>query len=355
MFDKKKASKRAVAVEGQLEGGTSPAPMLSDRPVANMDDLLLAPLENSAGDKITIREEDMLVNKACNYFYADEQVRKTFDKHEIEEMAASLRANGQIQPIVVYPVDSNGRYKIDKGECRWRAAQLIEGFTLKAVIDPGAKNRNNKKRIITQLVENDQRNDVPPLDMAIALKALVDEGMLLDDIARELGWLTQSNKKPNGNKVSRILSILKLPKAGQALVSDGIVTDLITLEFIRKIHDINPDKFSVVCDLAREAGGITRKRAEQEFKQCKSNEAGPKAKKSPDGKGKPEANNGVEIGKHQSTHPVIKIDWCGVKTGTLVLSKKPTDESKCFILLESGDEIESDLDDVKLLSIDLGQ
>lgn len=370
MFDKKKAAKKKAPTTPLLaenDDGQSVSESRETnrpRPVANMEDLLLSEVENSAGELLSIPSEDQVLKLRSEFFYADDQVRKTFDDHEIEEMAASLQSNGQIQPIVVYPPDENGRYKIDKGECRWRASQLINGFILKAIIDPEAPNRSNKKRIITQFVENDQRNALPPKDQADALQALVDDGMTMEEIALEIGWLIKGSKKPNINKVSRTLSILKLPEEGQKLVTDGVIKDLITLEFLRKIYELSEEKFSVVCDLAIEEGGLTRRRAEQEYKRCKTNQD--------TGNGSSQKNTKTNTGDRQkpkldefetksppttetevdSKSPKIRVEWRGMKSGVLVLNECPDTDGEAFMVMDSGDTIQVELSDLVIKAIE---
>lgn len=369
MFDKKKAAKKketTIPSQAENDDGQSVSESRQtnrSRPVANMEDLLLSEVENSAGELLSIASEDQVLKLRSEFFYADDQVRKTFDDHEIEEMAASLQSNGQIQPIVVYPPDENGRYKIDKGECRWRASQLIEGFTLKAIVDPDAPNRSNKKRIITQFVENDQRNALPAKDQADALQALVDDGMTMEEIALEIGWLIKGSKKPNINKVSRTLSILKLPEEGQKLVTDGVIKDLITLEFLRKIYEINEDKFSVVCDLAIEEGGLTRRRAEQEYKRCKTNQdtsvanpskkAPPKTIVSSEGQKHAEEpnNQNLKADKPNTVLPKIRIEWRGMKAGYLVLDDLPETKGEAFMIMDGGDKILVELSDLVIKGI----
>lgn len=372
MFNKAKAAKEKDAGKstlGEIEVGAesdvalAEPPEKKDRPVATMEDLLLDGVENSAGEMLEVPPEDQVLKLRSDHFFADDQVRKTFDEHELEEMAASLRSNGQIQPIVVHPADPNGRHKIDKGECRWRASKLIEGFVLKAVIDPEAPNRSKKKRIITQFVENDQRNDLPPKDQADALKELVDDGMTMEEIALEIGWLIKGSKKPNINKVSRTLSILKLPEEGQQLVKDGIIKDLITLEFLRKIYELSADKFSVVCDLAKEEGGLTRKRAEQEYKRCKSNVeggAGTTTKTQSKKTAKGDENSTLQPGSEPSTEVIpesssseltIRVEWRGMKTGVLVLDELPGTEGEGYMIMDSGDRILVELGEIVIKEI----
>jgi ParB family chromosome partitioning protein len=378
----------------------------TSRPATTLDDLTLANPEDEP-----VIPEGQIFELPATFFYPDsDQVRKDFDEHALQELAESLKNHKQMQPIVVYPADEKGRYKIDKGERRWRASQLIEGFKLKAVIDPEAPSRNMVRRIFGQLVENDQRENLRPLETAIALKVLIDEGLTMEEVATGMGWLTKTTHKPNANKVSRILSILKLPEEGQALARDGIVVDVITLEFLRKIFDISPKKFTALCGIAREDGGLTRSRAEQEFKQCKFNEqdlqpastsnGGPdpagkervddhtqntnspteagKVKvdqpnadaKEEGGEGTPPAGLSVVPKKVAPTepkqtpppntdsqvhvrYPKIKVDWRMGKGGIILFNHNEKPEpGSVFIKLTSGDIIQAELDELTLKSIE---
>lgn len=382
----------------------------TSRPATTLDDLTLANSEEE-----TSIPEGQIFELPPTFFYPDpDQVRKDFDEHALQELAESLKNHKQMQPIVVYPADDKGRYKIDKGERRWRASQLIEGFKLKAVVDPEAPSRNIIKRIFGQLVENDQRESLRPLETAIALKALVDEGLTMEEVATGMGWLTKSTHKPNANKVSRILSILKLPEEGQALARDGIVVDVITLEFLRKIFDVSAKKFTALCGIAREDGGLTRSRAEQEFKQCKLNEqdlqpastANDGADPAGEERGDDESANTnsspetaqVKVDQHytgtkeersvvdkesapvsvapkkvptvepeprqtQATnatsqvhvrYPKIKVDWRMGKGGIILFnhSEKKPEPGSVFIKLTSGDIIQAELEELTIKSID---
>lgn len=221
--------------------------------------------------KSAIPDEERLLILPPSRFFVNEQVRRDIDQAEIAERAASFRSQGQLTPITVHPADENGNHLIIMGECRWRAAQQIPNFKLKAVIDPEAGQWDELKRIEVQITENDQRSPLTIMDMAVAISRLAEK-KTHEEIATELGWVSKATSKPNVTKVNRYLSVLGLPEEGQALVKEKVVGDLQTLECLRKIHKVNPAKFSVLCDLARE-DGLSRQRAEQEFKQCKSNAA----------------------------------------------------------------------------------
>ncbi|MBX2808164.1 MAG: ParB/RepB/Spo0J family partition protein [Cellvibrionaceae bacterium] len=326
------------------------------RSTANLADFVMDDLNNPPIDPNL-----MLVVRPVSDFYVDEQVRKTIDPHAIAERAASMRENGQIQPIVVYPADSDGKYKIDKGECRWRAAQLIEGFALKAVIDPEAPKRNTCRRIVGQIVENDQRSELQPLEMAMALDELTRDGMNMEAIARALGWVN-ANGKPNINKVSRYLSIMKLPEEGRQLVEKAIVTDLITLELLRKIAVIDLQAFAALCELSRRESGLSRKQAEQTYKHCKSTATAATApKKIPDPSRPSQRQPSVAaqtapkqapvVSSEAQALPVIKVMWKRIHPGSLVLDQPPEHADSVRVRLDSGDVISVSPDELRLKAV----
>jgi len=213
-------------------------------------------------------DSERVLSLSPDQCYCEKQIRTVFDDHEIYELSESLKNTWQQQAIVVHPVDEDGLYKIDKGERRWRAAQMIEGFKLKAIVDFEAPLRDRKHQLLGQLVENDSRVDLPGIDMAYALTELIDLGYTREEVAFKLGWVSESDK-PNINKVTRFLSLLKLPEDGISLLKDNIVTDLITLEVIRKLHELNNDKFIELCDQSRINNGLSRKDAENQLKEVK--------------------------------------------------------------------------------------
>jgi len=98
------------------------------------------------------------------------QPRTRFDADELENLAASIRAKGIIQPIVVRPVD-NDKYEIIAGERRWRAAQLASLREIPAII----RKVNDGDAMAMALIENIQRQDLNPIDEANALQRLLEE------------------------------------------------------------------------------------------------------------------------------------------------------------------------------------
>jgi len=102
------------------------------------------------------------------------QPRTGMDADRLEELAASIRAQGIVQPIVVRPVTANKdgvRYEIIAGERRWRAAQKARLQDIPAVI----RDIPDEAAVAMSLIENIQREELNPLEEAQALQRLIDE------------------------------------------------------------------------------------------------------------------------------------------------------------------------------------
>ena len=98
------------------------------------------------------------------------QPRKVMDDEALQELAASIRAQGMMQPIVLRSVGDQ-RYEIIAGERRWRASQLAGMEKIPAVI----REVNDESAVAMSLIENIQREDLNPMEEAMALQRLVDE------------------------------------------------------------------------------------------------------------------------------------------------------------------------------------
>jgi ParB family chromosome partitioning protein len=98
------------------------------------------------------------------------QPRVYFDEESLKELAASIKTQGVIQPIVLRPVGSD-QYEIIAGERRWRAAQVAGLEKVPAVV----RSVDDDAAISMSLIENIQREDLNPLEEAAALQQLIDE------------------------------------------------------------------------------------------------------------------------------------------------------------------------------------
>jgi ParB family chromosome partitioning protein len=99
------------------------------------------------------------------------QPRSDMHPESLEELANSIRAQGVVQPIVVRSVNSSGQYEIIAGERRWRAAQMAGLHEIPAVV----RNVPDEAAIAMALIENIQREDLNPIEEAVALQRLIDE------------------------------------------------------------------------------------------------------------------------------------------------------------------------------------
>jgi ParB family chromosome partitioning protein len=131
----------------------------------------------------------------------DHQPRIVIDDGKLEELAASIRANGIIQPILVRRTGST--YRIIAGERRWRAAQRA-GLLKVPVVVRDLPDGADQQMLELALVENLQREDLNPIDEALAYQRLVEEfGLTQDQIAAAVG--------KDRTSVANYLRLLRLP------------------------------------------------------------------------------------------------------------------------------------------------
>jgi ParB family chromosome partitioning protein len=137
------------------------------------------------------------------------QPRKQFDDARLDELAASIKAQGIIQPLVVRLREAGG-YELIAGERRWRAAQRAGLHELPAVVRDVAE----KRAFEMALVENLQREDLNPIEEAQGFERLIDEfGYTQEALAGRVG--------KDRSTVANALRLLRLPTSVRALVVEG--------------------------------------------------------------------------------------------------------------------------------------
>lgn len=110
------------------------------------------------------------------------QPRSDFNEEALQELADSIKAQGVVQPVVVRPIQSRpGYYELIAGERRWRASQLAELHEIPAVI----RDVTDQEAMAMGLIENIQRQELNPVEEAVALRRLVDEFSLTQQEAAE--------------------------------------------------------------------------------------------------------------------------------------------------------------------------
>lgn len=141
------------------------------------------------------------------------QPRTDFDEGALEELTRSIRANGVLQPIVVAP-DDGGGFTIVAGERRFRAAQRAGLSKVPVVLHAVDSDR---AFLELALVENLQRDDLNPIEMAEAYRRLREEFHLSqDEIAAKVGR--------DRSSVSNTLRLLRLPPEVQADIRSGVLS-----------------------------------------------------------------------------------------------------------------------------------
>lgn len=161
--------------------------------------------------------------------YSKAQPRTVFER--IDELAENMKAIGQQQPIIVSP-DGTGRYVIEQGERRWRAAQLAKILTLDCIVKK--TEADSPERLIRQLSENIQREEMTLWDLSRAIGQIVSSGIKVKELAQRLG------KKES--YISALNCVSDLPVELENLVKHQRINDPLALRKLQKEFEIHPDE-----------------------------------------------------------------------------------------------------------------
>jgi len=141
------------------------------------------------------------------------QPRTVFDHEKIEELARTIHTHGIIQPIVVRETE-DGQYELIAGERRWRAVQTLGWVQVPAII----KNFNDTETASVALIENLQREELSPIEEAIAYGKLLEMHNLTQEaLAQRLG--------KGQSTVANKLRLLKLPQEVQDALLNKTITE----------------------------------------------------------------------------------------------------------------------------------
>ena len=141
------------------------------------------------------------------------QPRTKIDPASLNGLAASIEANGVVQPLLVRPLP-DGSYELIAGERRWRAAQAAGLAKVPAIV----RDRELAERMQVALIENMVREDLNPVDEARACAALVDDlGLSKEELARRVG-----RSRP---AVSNLIRLLDLPDEALELLENGELSE----------------------------------------------------------------------------------------------------------------------------------
>ena len=142
------------------------------------------------------------------------QPRRLFDNESINELAASIKSKGLVQPILVRPSEKNpGDYEIIAGERRWRAAQIAQLHEMSAVI----KNLNDTESLEIAIIENVQRSDLTVIEEATGYKKLIESYGHTQEQLSEIVGKSRSH-------VANIMRLLTLPQSIQDMITQGRIS-----------------------------------------------------------------------------------------------------------------------------------
>ncbi|RVT83462.1 ParB/RepB/Spo0J family partition protein [Rhodobacteraceae bacterium CCMM004] len=192
-----------AAKKGERRGlGRGLSALMADVPLAAEDGVAGAPVP--LDDRVAI--ELLRPNP--------DQPRRTFKPDELEELAASIRENGIIQPLIVRPdPQADGRYEIVAGERRWRAAQMAQLHDVPILV----REFSDSEVLEVAIIENIQRADLNPIDEAAGYRQLMEKfDRTQDQMAQALG--------KSRSHIANLLRLLKLPDEVQEMVTRGELT-----------------------------------------------------------------------------------------------------------------------------------
>ena len=166
------------------------------------------------------KESQLRELKLSDIIRDEEQPRREFDPDALEALAASIKEHGVLQPIVV--TREEGKYKIVAGERRWRAAKIAGLDKIPAII----RTLDSQNRLELSIIENAQREDLSPLELATAYAKLASQfNLSIEDIAAKVGKSETS--------IQNYVHLLNLPDfAKQIMVkeklTEGVMRPLTT-------------------------------------------------------------------------------------------------------------------------------
>jgi ParB family chromosome partitioning protein len=160
------------------------------------------------------------------------QPRTKMDQTALGELAASIRAQGLMQPLLVRPVDG-GRYELIAGERRWRAAQMAGLEEVPVLV----REVPDEAALAMSLIENIQRENLNPIEEASGIQRLVDEFRMTHEQAADAVGRSRS-------ATTNLLRLLKLAKPVQQLLMQGALEmgharALLALDGARQIEAAN--------------------------------------------------------------------------------------------------------------------
>lgn len=189
------------------------------------------------------------------------QPRKVFDETALQELSASLKVDGLLQPIIVSKTD-NGKYHIVAGERRWRASKLAGFTSIPAIVRQGSSD----DMLRLALIENIQRADLNVIEEAEAYASLIkDFGLTQEQCADRVG--------KERSTVTNTLRLLSLPRE----IQDDIMDERLTMGHGRCLLSLEDKKLMLRARDVVIKKNLSVRQTEQLCKAIKSDKAGASA------------------------------------------------------------------------------
>ncbi|WP_253650874.1 ParB/RepB/Spo0J family partition protein [Vibrio sp. Y29_XK_CS5] len=190
--------------------------------------------------EVQILDGEKILRIPKDLVYADAQVRIDFNEESIKELSYNIEENGQLQPIIVFGVDTTGKHKIHQGERRWRAVMLSNRLTH---IDCIVRNSGS---IFQQLSENIQRENLNAIEIGKAIRNIKENEKLTGkEIADKLTISEQMVSMFNGvvDADDFILDAYRTGVVGDAhaineLKRASVINRAVTKEFVGTSYEI---------------------------------------------------------------------------------------------------------------------
>lgn len=170
------------------------------------------------------------------------QPRKHFDDNSLNELADSIKVKGLLEPILIRPFGD--KFQIICGERRWRACRLAGVDTIRSIV----KECTDDEAFEISLTENVQRDNLNPIEEALAYKAMIDQGYTQEEIANSV--------HKGRSYIAHKLRLLDLPANVQKFVSRDTLTEGHARQLLRlkKIFDIDATDANAWKEMALEIG-----------------------------------------------------------------------------------------------------
>lgn len=237
-------------------------------------DSLLKAYDNEVEEKKTefiskndIRQGDVQKIKLDEIYTNPNQPRKNFDKDSLNELAESIRLHGLIQPIIVNKMDDG--YMIIAGERRYRACKLCKLEEVDAIV----KNYTPKQVSEIAIIENLQREDLNPIEVAKGIKQLMEEyGLTQEKVSERLG-ISRSAVANSIRILNLYPEVIELIEKGK--ISFGHAKVLVAIEDyatqLTLAKAIAKDKLTV-RDLEKQVESILGNKRKKKVAKCPSEE-----------------------------------------------------------------------------------